>query len=150
MTYESLKLLASNHRDLLKQILRYGAVGVINTTLTFLIFNLLIVLTGISSGIYITLFSLMTFSVVVTIAFYLNAHWVFKRSDHATISVYKKFLLVSGSVALFNVFVIHFIVNVIGAPQGISSHLWANIALLATIVTSVLGNFTGSKFFVFK
>jgi uncharacterized membrane protein YdbT with pleckstrin-like domain len=51
---------------------------------------------------------------------------------------------------LVNIAIVHVLVNVVGAPIGISSHAWANIALIGTVVISVLGNFVGYKFFTYR
>lgn len=133
------------------QFMRYGIIGILNTLLMALIFNLLIIVTGISTGPMVVLFSLVTFIIVLIQSFFLNKKWVFKHNDEGSMHhKFVKFFLVSAIVALINLGVVHLIVNVIGAPAGISTHLWANAAILVTIVVSVLGNFTGYKLIVFR
>jgi hypothetical protein len=58
--------------------------------------------------------------------------------------------LVSGGVAVANIFFIHILVNWLGAPFGLGAHVWVNIVTLMTVITSVLGNYTGYRLFVFK
>jgi hypothetical protein len=41
------------------------------------------------------------------------------------------------------------VVDVIGAPSGISAGRWANVGLLFATLASVVWNFVGYKFFVF-
>ena len=132
------------------QFVRYGITGVLNTILNIFIFNVLMISTNTYDGPLIMLFSIISFVFVITQAFFINAFWVFKKREHVTKLSYKKFFLVSGSVALVNIFIIHIIVNVIGAPEGVGLRFWANVAVFATIIISVLGNYLGYKFIVFK
>ena len=63
---------------------------------------------------------------------------------------YLVFFAVSAAVAFLNVFLLHILVNIIGAPRGIESRVWANIAYFSLIPVSFFGNFFGYKIFVFK
>ncbi len=133
------------------KFVRYALVGVLNTVLSLSIFNIFLWVSGITEGIEITFFSLITFAIVVTHSFFWNKFLVFKVKDKETARrEYVLFFSVSSSVALLNVAIISFLVNVLGAPEGISPKLWANIAVLMTIPVSVLGNFFGYKILVFK
>ena len=135
----------------LYQFMRYGAIGVLNTLLSFGIFNFFIFVSGVTQGLLVTLFSAVTFAVVITHSFFWNKYFVFNSHDRALAhKEYIRFFVLTGTVALVNVGVISLLVNGIGAPQGISPHLWANIAVLITIPISVCGNFMGYKFLVFK
>lgn len=133
-----------------RQFMKYGCIGVLNTLLMAGIFNLLIFITGITTGGMVVLFSFITFCIVLVQSFFLNKIWVFKQNEGSTHRRFLNFFLVSASVALINLGVVHLIVNVIGAPTGISTHVWANVAILVTIFVSVIGNFTGYKLIVFK
>jgi putative flippase GtrA len=128
---------------------RYGLVGVLNTILSFAIFNTFIWITGITRGIEVTVFSAITFAIVVTHSFFWNKWLVFKSSGNPH-REYVKFFTVSTTTALINVAIISFLVNGIGAPENVDPHLWANIAVLITIPISVLGNFTGYMLLVFR
>ncbi len=132
------------------EFVRYIFVGVFNTVLNIAIFNLLMWSTGINQGPYVVFFSFVAFIIVMTQAFFTNALWVFKKKEHIKHTNYKKFFAVSGSIALINLLIIHALVNIIGSPASINSQLWANLAVMSTIVVSVFGNFLGYKFIVFK
>lgn len=131
------------------RFVRYGLVGVLNTILSFGIFNFLIWISGITRGIEITFFSVITFAIVVTHSFFWNKFLVFK-SGGAAHHEYVKFFTVSTTTALVNVGIISLLVNGIGAPEEVDPRLWANIAVLITIPLSVLGNFTGYALLVFR
>lgn len=131
------------------QFVRYGLVGILNTILGIGIFNFLMWISGITRGIEITLFSMLTFAIVVTHSFFWNKFHVFKSKEAAR-REYILFFTISTTVALINVGIISFLVNVVGAPATVAPQLWANIAILITIPVSVLGNFFGYKLLVFR
>jgi len=130
---------------------RYGVIGVFNTALNTALFNSFILVTGISRGPYVVLFSFISFALIITQAFFWNMLWTFREAEQQNRRrQYVRFFIVSGTVAFVNVSIIHVLVNVIGAPAGLEPALWANIALAVTIITAVLGNFLGYKFLVFS
>ena len=133
------------------QFLRYGCIGVLNTALSLGILNLLMHLFNVSSGHLLTLFSAVTFAIVITHSFFWNKFLVFRSHDLQTAHrEYVGFFVVSGAVALFNIALFSLIVNGVGPQWGIAPRLWANVAVLLTIPTAVLGNFFGYKLLVFS
>ncbi|HYF10447.1 MAG TPA: GtrA family protein [Candidatus Paceibacterota bacterium] len=134
-----------------RQFVRYGVIGVLNTLLSLTIFNLLMSATGVTRGYLITVFSVITFVIVISHAFLWNKFLVFRSEELAGAHrEYTRFFLVSGTTALVNVVVISLLVNVVGPLWGIAPKLWANIAVLSTVPISVFGNFFGYKFLVFR
>lgn len=131
------------------KFVRYGMVGVLNMSLSIAIFNLFLWASGITRGIEVTIFSAITFAIVVTHSFFWNKYLVFK-SEGAGRAEYVKFFTVSTTTALVNVGIISLLVNGIGAPSEIDPLLWANIAVFVTIPVSILGNFTGYALLVFR
>ena len=138
-------------RQLIISFGKYGAIGILNVFLSLSIFNFLVWTTGITAGWWADVFVAAAFVVTVTNSFFWNKFWVFKSGNTAKAkSEYTKFFLVTGSTSGLNTILFHIIVNTIGAPAGINPTLWANIALLSLIPVSILGNFAGYKFLVFK
>jgi putative flippase GtrA len=138
------------HKHSAAEFSRYAVVGAYNTALNAAIFNSLIYLSGISQGPLVTVFALITFAIVITQAFFWNIFWTFhNKPAQDRKKQYLRFFSVTSTTALVNLGIIQIFVNVIGAPTGITPALWANVALLVTIVTAVIGNFFGYKFFVF-
>ncbi|KKW24202.1 MAG: Membrane protein, GtrA superfamily [Candidatus Kaiserbacteria bacterium GW2011_GWB1_52_6] len=133
-----------------RKFLRYGLIGILNFSLSIGIFNFFIWISGITRGTPITVFSAITFAIVVTHSFFWNKFHVFESKEISHRREYIMFFLVSGTVAIVNVGIISLLVNVIGAPLSISEKLWANIALCITIPVAVLGNFLGYSFIVFR
>lgn len=131
------------------KFVRYGMVGILNMSLSIAIFNLFLWLWGVTRGLEVTIFSAITFAIVVTHSFFWNKYLVFK-SEGAGRPEYVKFFTVSTTTAIVNVGIISLLVNGIGAPRGIDPLLWANIAVILTIPVSILGNFTGYALLVFS
>ena len=150
MAYHLFKLYVRLNTKSFYQFVRYGLMGIYNTLLNIAIFNLCIYITGISKGNWVTVFSLISFIVVITQAFFINAYWVFRKKEAVKLKNYRNFFLVSGMVALINIGIIHLLVNIIGAPYGINPQLWANMAMVSTIIISVFCNYIGYKVIVFK
>lgn len=135
----------------LKQFFGYGAVGILNTALSFVLINIGIWLTGKSSGPIFIGFSFATFFVLVIHSFVWNRYLIFKRDNPRELHrEYFAFFIVSGSTALLNLFILHVLVDVVGAPAGLSPHLWANVAVAFLVPVSVTCNFLGYKLYVFK
>lgn len=138
------------HHSSAAQLSRYAVIGCFNVALNASIFNLCILLTGISTGPIVTVFALITFVIVVTQSFFWSVYWTFRNtplSDRQ--KQYVRFVGVSSAVATVNIGIIFVMTSVFGAPSGIPGPVWANIALLCTIFTALLGNFMGYKYFVF-
>ncbi len=142
-------MLAFIRRALGWKFVRYGMVGILNMSLSIAIFNLFLWISGVTRGIEVTIFSAITFAIVVTHSFFWNKYLVFK-SEGAGRPEYVKFFTVSTTTAIVNVGIISLLVNGIGAPQGVDPLLWANIAVVLTIPVSILGNFTGYALLVFR
>ncbi|OGZ71514.1 MAG: hypothetical protein A2998_03275 [Candidatus Staskawiczbacteria bacterium RIFCSPLOWO2_01_FULL_37_25b] len=133
------------------QLGKYGVIGVLNTFLNAGVFNLLIFITDISSGITVDLFFIVTFVVTVINSFFWNKYWSFEERKTETITGEAiRFFSISAVVAIVNIGILHLIVNVIGAPASLDTKIWANVALAFTIITAFFGNFFGYKFIVFK
>jgi putative flippase GtrA len=138
------------HASSAAQLSRYAVIGCFNVALNASIFNLLMIVSGISTGFMVTVFSVITFVIVVTQSFFWSVYWTFKDTPaQGKRRQYINFFAVSGVVALINISVIYIMTSLIGAPAGISNALWANIALLGTIFIALIGNFLGYKYFVF-
>jgi len=134
-----------------REFVRYGIIGVLNTLLNISIFNLLMFISGVTRGPLIALFSIVTFTIVITHAFLWNKFSVFHSAAEAdTRRQYMNFFLVSGTTALVNTVLIYILINVVGPGISLDAKLWANIVILLTIPVSFAGNFLGYKFIVFK
>ena len=133
------------------QLGKYGVIGVLNTFLNAGVFNLLIFLTDVSTGLIVDSFFVVAFVVTLMNSFLWNKFWAFEERKIENI---KKEMLqfsgISAGVALINIAILHTVVNIIGAPIGIDSKIWANVGLVFTIIVAFSGNFFSYKYIVFK
>ena len=80
-----------------------------------------------------------------------NKYWTFEAPRSRGVQrEFGAFLLVNLVGVGLNVAAAHVIVNVVGAPPGISTKLWANIGAVFGAGFTLFTNFFGYKFFVFR
>ena len=131
------------------QIAKFAAVGAFNTLLDGAILNLLIYWTSIASGTGYVAFKGTSFIIANVASYYWNRYWTFTAAGKATTKEFGKFFGVSIVGFLINIGVAALVVNVIGAPAGMSAGRWANVGLLFATLAALTWNFIGYKFFVF-
>ena len=135
----------------LYQIAKFGIVGALNSTVDFGIMNLLILLTGLTSGAGFLAIKSISASLGVTNSYLCNKYWTFERlTSAASLSELLSFLVVSLVGVGLNVLGAAVVVNVIGAPSSVSPRLWANIGALSAAALTMIANFLGYKYLVFR
>jgi len=138
-------------RPVLFQFGKFITIGLSNTAIDFGILNLFIFITDVERGYLYSLFKAISFMVAVINSYFWNKFWTFEsRENNETGKQFFQFLAISGVGFGINVIVASIIVNVIGPVAEISARLWANLGAFVAIVISVLWNFLGYKFIVFK
>ena len=134
----------------LRQFVKFGITGGLNAMLDLGILNLLIHFTGITSGLYYSLFKASSFCIAVINSYVWNKYWTFRSEDEPRPVEFFKFFLVNLVGFGINVGAASLVVNYIGAPAGVTPELWANIGAVSSIAITLFWNFTGMKFIVFK
>lgn len=124
---------------------KFFIVGLSNTFLDLGILNFLIFITGITNGYYFAIFKGTSFIFAVINSYLWNKYWTFDKQGNFLLFI----IVVSGS-ALLNVAWASYMVDVVGAPAGISAKLWDNIAALSSVFLVLTWNFLGMKYIVFK
>ncbi len=138
------------------QIAKYGAVGAFNTFLDWGVVNLLIALTGIVKGGWFSVFAGTGFIVANIGSFFWNKYWTFTTATNQGNQASKdkldliQFFAVSLIGFGVKVLAASLVVNVIGTPSGFTNEQWANIGNVAGTALSMVWNFLGYKFWVFK
>ena len=134
---------------ILRQITKFIIVGGLNTFLDFAVLNFLIAWSGVAAGLDFSFFKGISFLVAGTNSYFWNKYWTFEFSAKKELQ-FLQFIVVSAIGLFINVGVASFIVNNIGAPGSIPPALWANIGALVAVAVSLIWNFLGYKFIVFR
>lgn len=78
------------------QVLRFGAIGVINTALDFIVLNFLSKLLGINAGNELGALNVVSFSLAVVQSYYWNKYWTFGSSAISLVNNVRRLILVGG------------------------------------------------------
>jgi len=130
---------------------KFAVVGVLNSGVDFGILNSLILITGVVSGAGFLAFKSVSVTLGVINSYLWNKYWTFDavESPQARRELVA-FLTVTLVAVALNVAGAHVIVNVVGAPHGISTKLWANVGAISGAGLTLFTNFFGYKFLVFR
>ena len=134
----------------IKQFSKFVVIGFINTALDFAILNLLMWWTGIYSGSWIILLNIVSFSIAVFNSYFWNKYWTFRDKDKIGAKEFFQFIVVTLGGLVINSGIVYIITTLISPLFGLSPELWANLAKGAATGVSLIWNFIGYKFFVFK
>jgi putative flippase GtrA len=142
---------APEKRALLKQLIRFGVVGAINTAVDLAVLNLLILLTHTGrTGAMFALYKTIAFVAAVLNSYLMNRSWTFQRSgEKHQIVEGAQFLLIAVLGAVVNVGSAWWVVTFAHPVAGLDSW-WPSVAALVGTGFSLGFNFIGYKFWVFK
>ena len=136
------------------QFVKFALIGFMNFFVDLAILNLLMFASGLSAGIYYTVFKAISFLFAVTFSYFFNKYWTFrdkKKTDQGR--QFSQFLFVSFIGMIINVSTASIVVNYI-APQisfiTLAPKLWGNLGAVGGAATGLIWNFLGYKFWVFK
>ena len=137
---------------LVRQFAKFIIVGGINTGIDFLILNILVHITHISSGVELFLLNSISFSVAVVNSYFMNKRWTFqdKTKIEQEPVKFSQFFIISIIGLVINGLVLTSITTFIPTPFGLSAVIWANVAKLIATGFSLVWNFIGYKKFVFN
>lgn len=142
---------AGNVKKIGKQFSKFVVVGLINTGLDFLVLNIEMMITGITSGPVMFILNSVSFSVATLNSYFFNKYWTFQDKDKGQEgSKFSLFLTVSIIGVIINGSVVYAITTFANPMFGLSETLWANFAKAAATGVSLFWNFIGYKFIVFK
>jgi putative flippase GtrA len=136
--------------SVISQIVKFAEVGVLNTLIDLGILNLLIWVSGVTSGVGLAPLNTISFLCAATNSYYWNKFWTFKKEGGVRRKEFIQFLVVSiigwgintGIVVLGTTFL---------SPVGaLSAGAWVNVVKLIATFVSMAWNFLGYKFIVFK
>lgn len=137
--------------QLIKQLLKFGITGIINTGIDFVILNILTFLTGITQGYQLFGLNVASFSIATVNSYFLNKYWTFEaRSKEKQAAQFSQFLAISIIGAIINSGIVAFFTTYISPAFGLSPAIWVNVAKVFATFISLIWNFIGYKFIVFR
>jgi len=132
------------------QIVKFVEVGVLNTFIDFGILNLLVWLSGITAGGGLTPLNSISFLCAATNSYYWNKFWTFKKEGQVAGKEFTQFLAVSIIGWLVNTGIVVLGTTFLAPIASLSAGAWMNIMKLTATFVSMVWNFIGYKFIVFK
>lgn len=138
------------HRTLY-QFGKFMTIGIANTSIDLGVLNVLLSLTGAHTGPLYSLFKAFSFILATLSSYFWNKLWTFENpGTHGMRKQFLTFMVVSGMGFIIDVVLATIIVNLVAPMGGLSQALWANIAAIVALFVTVIWNFLGYKFIVFK
>jgi putative flippase GtrA len=132
------------------QLVKFAEVGVLNTAIDFGVLNLLIWLTGITSGWAIAPLNVTSFLCATTNSYFWNKFWTFKKKGAVSGGEFTQFLIISAVGIGVNTGIVVAGTSLVSPALGMSPAAWANVMKLLATLVSLTWNFLGYKFIVFK
>lgn len=133
------------------QAAKFILVGILNTLIDLGVLNFLILISEINKGLGFSVFKGISFTVAVINSYFWNKFWTFKKSKTTkTGKEFIQFIIVSLIGFGLNVGSASLIVNIIGPQFGLTEKIWANVGATGATALSMVWNFVGYKFIVFK
>jgi putative flippase GtrA len=133
------------------QFAKFITVGLANTAVDFGVLNFLMWTTGVYKGTTVFLLNSASFLVAVIHSYAWNKLWTFKSKEKADVpKQFLQFLIVSIIGLLINGGIVYIITTWLKPMFGLSDVSWANIGKIIATGASLIWNFVGYKFIVFK
>lgn len=130
------------------EFIKFLIVGGLNTAIDFGVLNYLSYFFNIFSGTGIILFNIISFSAAIANSYFFNKFWTFKRQGNPAVPELFSFLMVSVAVSIINTVIVYLGTTFFEHIGG--DHSWLNFIKSIAFIISILLNFIGYKFFVFK
>ncbi|OGY66768.1 MAG: hypothetical protein A3I24_04605 [Candidatus Harrisonbacteria bacterium RIFCSPLOWO2_02_FULL_41_13b] len=132
------------------QFTKFSAVGSLNAVLDFGLFNLLSFIFKVYSGPMLAVFNIFSVAIAMTNSYLMNKFWSFQSQGPVTKKEFTRFFFVSLITISVNTLVVYLLTTSVSAPGGLSKEVWENIAKLVAVPVTLIFNFCGYKFIVFK
>jgi putative flippase GtrA len=134
------------------QFAKFAAVGAFNSFFDWGIMNLLIAFSGITGGIGYAVFKGISFLFATIGSYFWNKYWTFEKKTESSGKETGSFILVSVIGLLINIALASSVVYLFSTPDATQVDLkrLANIGAVSATVASLIWNFLGYKFIVFK
>jgi putative flippase GtrA len=133
------------------QLAKYLLIGVLATITDLGILNFLMLVSGITVGIWFSVFKGISFVVATCAKYFGDKFWAFEKMEKREMGKeFGQFFVVTLIGLGLNVGAASLVVNIIGPQFGLSDTLWANVGGIIAAFAVTAWNFIGYKFIVFK
>ncbi len=132
----------------LKQLLRFGLVGGLNTLLDIVILNALLLLSPTTSTRTLLAYNALAFSLGAVNSFLLNKYWTFDHKQGTTLKELVRFTITT----LFGIgwsTLVLWLASTILHPLVLNATLWANAAKIVSVASSALLSYMVMRLWVF-
>ena len=123
---------------MITQFIKFSLVGILNTAIHFAVFYALYSF----MGVYHLLASAIGFGFAVTNSYFINKHWTFKSTGSNIRNEFSKFFIVNLFSLTVNLASMAILVEI--------CFIHPPVAQLATIVITLMINFSGNKYWSFN
>lgn len=138
------------NKTLILRLIRFSFVGVFNTLLDLGILNLLIYLFNVATPLTFSICKGISFSLAIINSYFMNKYFTFIKKEKSRKEFYS-FVLVSIIGLFINIVVSSILFYLIGLyPQPISIHVIATLSAIIGAIFSMIINYIGYSYFVFK
>jgi len=134
----------------ISQVVKFLEVGILNTFIDLGILNLLVWQTGITSGGYLAPLNTVSFLCAATNSYYWNKFWTFKSGVGIRRKEFLQFLIISVIGWGINTGIVVLGTTYLAPAFALSAGAWVNVVKLSATLISMVWNFIGYKFIVFK
>ena len=131
------------------QFAKFIVVGLLNTAIDFGVLNIISLATGVKGGLIVGGVNMPGVALALVNAYFWNKLWVFShRDDKGVLNNVPKFLLVSGIGIVINSSIVILVTSY--PVVFVNAKTWLNLAKVGATVFSLVWNFLGYKFIVFR
>ncbi len=130
------------------QFLRFSLVGVMNTLIDIVAFNLFVLGFPTKNVVLLLVYNSLAYALGAFNSYLLNKYWTFQQRQNATGSEIMRFIVVSVCSIMFNNLILWLIAG-IAHPFISNIVLWANIAKVIAISGTFSLSFLGMRLWVF-
>ncbi|PJE72880.1 MAG: hypothetical protein COV00_02830 [Candidatus Tagabacteria bacterium CG10_big_fil_rev_8_21_14_0_10_40_13] len=138
----------------LEQFAKFVVVGFLNTAIDFGVLNLLSILTGLTSGFLIGGVNVPGFTLAAVNSYFWNKFWVFSHKRLPGEKVQYNDFFTFALVVIIGIFInggiVILLTTYVNPLFDLNPERWLNVAKASATVLSLIWNFAGFKFLVFK
>jgi putative flippase GtrA len=136
------------------QFAKFVVVGFLNTSIDFGVLNLLSIYTGLTKGILIGGVNVPGFALAAVNSYFMNKFWVFRKlrkpGEKVSYSDFFTFVVVVIIGVFINGGIVILLTTYVNPLAGLSAERWLNVSKVVATTVSLVWNFVGFKFLVFR